>query len=697
MELGLTGETKSNEEIAKDTAESSTDILPKVEGELLKDHIKNAWEINRRHKIDIQERLVKCLYARKGEYTPTQSAQIQSRGGSEPIYYKLTGTKCRAASAWIRDTLMPAGNENTFSIEPTTLPDLPLGLDNQVREQAKARATAMIQQGVMAADVQAVVDFIEQMRCEAVKQTKNKARKRAQKMEEKISDLMDEGAWQEAFEEFIEDFVVYPTAFIKGPYVKRVKNLKWGKGWQPEVTEQLTISWRRVSPFDIYPSPFSKTVQEGNLIERLRLDRTTLHAYIGNPGYDEDEIRMALNEYDIGGLREWIWEDFERERLESSTSFIHDDKDLIDALHFWGPVPGHMLKDWGYEGKVNGKPIDDDKPYEVDAVLVGNYVIRCVVNDDPLGMRPYHSASWDSVPGTLWGVALPEQMEDVQKMINGCFRALADNMALSAGPQIYVFTDMLAEGEAVSTMHPFKIWQFVTTMTGGAQRDPIGFFQPDSHATELLGIMSNMEQRADDVTNVPRYSYGNEKISGAGATATGLGMLMQGAAKGIRRAISNIDANIIRPTVYQTFCYVMVHDDDTTIKGDCKVVPRGAAALLVREQTLTKLQTLLGQLTNPIDNQIVGLNGRATLLREIFRLLGVDMDDVIPSEEELQKMQEAMQMQAQAAAGQEAGGGEAGMPSIDPQASPQAALAGNQSQGEMNRQEGPLKSAAGGY
>lgn len=638
--IGLTKEPVAQ---GVEAQEHNVSTLLTIPGSELAGHVKDAWQTNRRHKLTIQSRLIDCLRARKGVYSDQQRAEIESQGGAKPIYMKLTGTKCRAASSWVRDILLPAG-ERPFSVSPTSIADLPDELDNAIREKAKQEATALIRNGDMDGDVMAALDFIDRTRENALIATNDKAKARALKMERKIADYMDEGNWDSAFEEFIEDFVTYPTAFIKGPYVRKTRTLKWGKGYTAEPTDEIGLAWRRISPFDLYPGPFARNLQDGDMIERLRLTQAQLYEMIGVQGYDEDRIRQVLQDYNTGGLRQWIWEDFERERLESDTSFIIDNDDTIDVLHYWGKVKGSVLKDWGHKQK----DLDPDKMYEVDCMLIGDVVVRAVLNDDPLGKRPYHHACWDSVPGSLWGVALPEQMEDHQSMVNACARALASNMALASGPQVAVLTDMLAEGESVGTMRPFKIWQMKSSMTGNSGK-PIEFFQPDSNADQLMKVMEQFNNWSDDVTNVPRYSYGNENITGAGATATGLSMLMNSAAKGIRRAIANIDAYVIRPTVYQTFVHIMLHDEDDSIKGDCKIVPRGAAALLIKEQNLTRLQTFLAQTANPLDTQIINMKRRAKILREVARIMDLPTD-VVPTDEELERAeQEAAVAQQQQA------------------------------------------------
>lgn len=613
-------------------------------GEMLASHVQKTWETNRRHKEKLTYRLLECLRARKGEYSEYQLGMMRATGGSNPVYLKLTGTKCRAASAWIRDVLMPSG-DTPFMIRPTELPELPRQLSDAAREQARQEAIGLLQMGVLE-NMDETLAFIEKTRDLIKEQLDKDAHERAKRMQEKITDLMQEGGWESAFEEFIEDFVTYPTAFLKGPFIKKVRTLDWdtANGFEPQVVDELVLGWERKSPFDIYPAPYQSNLQKGDFIEHIRFTKEALFNCIGIPGYNEENIRSCLDEYDNGGLEEWVWQDYEKAKLENDSWYIFSDKSMIDGLHFWGTASGKMLKDWGVEG---ASKLDDEKHYQIEAIKVGQHIIRAELNDSPTGMRPYHHACWDAVPGSIWGIALAEQMEDNQKIVNACARALMDNMALASGPQCMVITDMLAEGESIQTMYPFKIWQAKLAANAPNSIKPIDFFQPNLNADQLLKVLETIERKADDVTNVPRYSYGNDKGMGAGDTSSGLAMLMNAAAKGIRRAVSNIDSNCLRPTVYQTYVHVMLYDPDTTLKTDCKVAPKGAVSLLIKEQNLVRLQTFLNQTTNPIDAQIIGMRGRAKILREIAKLMSLDVDEIIPSDDELQAMEMQQQMMAQ--------------------------------------------------
>jgi hypothetical protein len=112
-------------------------------------------------------------------------------------------------------------------------------------------------------------------------------------------------------------------------------------------------------------------------------------------------------------------------------------------------------------------------------------------------------------------------------------------------------------------------------------------------------------------------------------------MLMGSAGKGIRQVVMHIDNDIIRRIVERQFIYNMRYDDDESIKGDIRIVARGVVNLAVKETVNMRRLEFLNATGNEIDMQIVGVEGRAALLREIAKGLSMPVDDIVPSKEKL--------------------------------------------------------------
>lgn len=613
--------------------------------------VRGAWGRNKLAKEQIDLKLLACLRARRGVYSPGEIAMKQQAGGVNIVWYDLTETKCRAASAWIREIVLPVG-ERPWSVSPTPIPDLPLPFKKTIVAKSIEQATQLMLQiaeqggGVMEREEyrRVVADIGEKLRLDAEHEYERAAKKRAKRMERVIADRLAQGNWEPALDEFVEDFVTYPAAILKGPIYQRHKRLEWGEGYTPKVSDRPAQTWERVSPFDIYPAPGSRNPQQGDFIERIRFWREELYALKGLPGYQDEEIDKALMDYSAGHLEGWLWTEAERQRLEQESLYMWlSPPGVIDALNYWGSVPGWKLISWGVDGVE-----DPTRDYEVNVVLCGKYVLYAALNPNPVGQRPYRKACYDEIPGAFWGRSIPELCETSQKMCNVIACSLADNISMASGPMVWVHADRFADGEQTMEIIPWKVWQLKSDSTQGVNPG-IGFFQASDNSANLMSTMDKWELRADDATGIPRYSYGNERVGGAGDTATGLSMLMNNAAKGLRRAISNIDLNVIAPTIGDTFVNEMLYNPDESIKGDCIVVPRGAAAILIKESAQARRTQFLGMTANPIDMEIIGVRGRATVLRETAAAMELPVDEVVPSDEELIQRQQ-QQAQAQQAA-----------------------------------------------
>lgn len=620
-------------------------------------HIRKTWGDNKLAKYKIERRMLNCLRARRGEYSSEALAQIQANGGTNIVWADLTETKCRGASAWIREILLPAG-ERPWALQPTPLPDLPRGLKMAIVDKAVAEAQQVMQQMAQSAGVvmeksqfrETVADLGKKLRKQAELELKKSSEQRARRMEDKIADNQAQGLWEEAMDGFVEDFVTYPAAILKGPVYQRHKRLEWGKDWTPKVSNNPAQTWERVSPFDAYPAMGAKTCQDGDFIERIRFQRKQLYDLKGLPGYQDDQIEQALLDYTNGHLEGWLWTESERQRLEKESTYLFlTPPGLIDALNFWGSVPGWKLASWGVSADL-----EPDRDYEVNCLLIGKYVVYCALNPDPLGTRPYFRACYDEIPGAFWGRSIPDLCSVHQQMCNACACALADNMGAASGPMGWIHMDRLAEGEQSIDISSWKMWQLRSDPSQGVNPG-VGFFQPNDNSEKLMRVYAEWEQRADDATGVPRYTYGNGEQIGAGDTATGLAMLMNNAAKGLRRAISNVDMRVIQPSITIAFTYEMLYNPDQSIKGDCIIIPRGANAILIKETAQTRRTQFLSIVTgNPILANIVGEDGIAALLREVAVAMELPVDEIVPDEEGMQKrraqMAEAQQQQVAAAA-----------------------------------------------
>ena len=605
----------------------------------------------------IEDEIFTCLRDFNGEYSASDLSRIQEEGGSN-IFMNLTATKVRAAQSWIRDILL-SPNEDPFTIKPTPIPSLPEDLDSQLEDaftkeflQKKSEVTQEGQQPPTPKQVQDTISTLNRdkrdVRDAVLEEINLEALEQMKIMERKIKDDLKEGKWEDALSEFIEDFCIFPAAIMKGPVITKKEKLVWEAG-VPIVKEDFLFLNKRVNPIDVYPDPSGSCVQDGDFIEHMRLSKIELYSLKGIKGYNSEAIDKVLESNNDGSC--WFDTGIESEKAEEEKrgDMIDANDGIFHALHYWGVAKTEDIEDWGL---VIPDTEDENKYWEIEAILVGTEVIKCKLNDDPLKRRPYYKASYQNIPGAFWGRSLPSLMRDIQRMCNACARALASNMGLAAGPQIELYIDRLADAGDIEEIKPLKIWQ-VTNDPTGAQGRAINFFQVPSIANELLGVYEKFEQKADDATGIPRYSYGNERMGGAAQTAAGLSMLLESATKSIKDAIRHIDVGLIIPRVeYQFFWNIIKNKIPYT--GDIDVLALGSSTLTMKGAQTAKRQEFLQITANENDQKLMGPEGRAELLRQLGKDLGLTTK-IVPSrlelrkkiEEEKAQQQQMMEMQAQ--------------------------------------------------
>ena len=674
----------SNAELDKQDEEAAAQALqerqnqPMVLG--LSQHIRMCWDVAKIAKKPIEDEMLRALRQRNGQYEPDKLQQIKAQGGSE-IYMMITEVKCRAAESWLRDILLDSGTP-PWDITPTPIPDLS-PLDRQeIQDIFANEVLTMLQENQKAPTKEEMAQIKEMVSQDYRFKILQDAQNRADKMKLKIEDQFAQGGWADSFNDFITDLVTFPAAFIKGPIVRRQRTLGWktvAGRTVVEPTERLAPEFERVDPFRIYPEPGITRIEEGYLFEHHPLSRSDLSDLIGVPGYDEDAIRRILEE---GAGPSWINEDVELIKNEEERKFYSYMRptDVFDALEFWGKVSGKMLREWGL---TEEEVPDEAQEYDANVWMIGNYVIKAVLNYDPLGQKPYCKTSFIKCPGAFWGKGIPEIIEDIQNVCNAAARALVNNMGIASGPQVEVNLERIPPNEDITQMSPWKIWQ-VTNDPVGSSAPAVRFTQPEDNANTLVAVYDKFARLADDHSGIPAYLYGNTDVQGAGRTSSGLSMLMGAAGKGIRQVVGHIDGDVIKPIVQRQFVYNMRYDEDESIKGDVQVVARGAVNLAVKETVNVRRIEFLNATANEIDMSIMGRDGRAAILREVAKGLQMPVDELIPSRDKLAYQTRiaaaAEQAQAQMAAQQQPAGA-----ALQPDGAPKGGMEANT---VMNRSGG---------
>jgi hypothetical protein len=632
---------------AKQDAIAAQARAPSAETEFqpLAGFIRSEWDMMRRHRDTVagwSERLLVALRAFNGVYDSQKLAEIRKFGGSE-VYARLIAAKCRAASSLLRDVYL--GADRAWGLEPEADPPVP----PEVEQSIQTLILGELQQAAgigMQITPQQIRERLWGLMAKARVAAKKAAEEKANLAEDKIDELLTEGNFYGALADFLVDVPLFPYAVIKGPTVRMVFEVDWATG-RPVMRRKPKLWWERVSPFDIYWTPGAADIEDAAIIERTRLTRTDLNDLLDVKGFNVEAIRAVLDNYGRGGLSmEWDMAEGPRAILESREDPWFNQSKMISCLQYTGNVQGRMLIEHGFTEDDIPDPIRD---YAIEGWLIGPYLIKVQLGVSPRRRHKYYISSWEKVPGTPVGNAVPDQISDLQEVCNASMRAMVNNLSIASGPQVVVNDDRLAGLETGEDLYPWKRWHVTNPLMTSSSEKPVDFFQPQSNAQELLTVFKAIYDLSDDVSAIPKYLSGNSPGGGAGRTASGLAMLMGNASKILQTVCANIDRDVFNPALTNLVDLVLLTDTTGMLQGTETVTPKGVAVAMQKETMRQRQLEFLQVTANPIDMSIMGPKGRAAVLRNVSTTIGMPGEEIVPSTDEVQQQQ----AQAMANAGEE--------------------------------------------
>lgn len=629
------------EEAAKNKAivDAQKPLAPMVSN--LTAYLRRQWEAAKKEKFQFQDQILKNERAKKGEYDPDMLAQIKIIGAPE-IFMMITDAKLRSGEAWVKDIIQQPGELPPFAVSPTPIPTIPPEIENQFQAQFYQQAVGQAVNAAIASgqplDANMMMMNIQSLLPEVQKALKKAitdwSKDRCEDMTKQINDQFVEGGWYQALADCIPDILLH-TGIIKGPTPRMEKVRSYGNDSQGNLTvmfnDDVVMTYERKNPLDIYPGPGATNFNDRYLFDRMSYSPAQIGGFIGLPGFIEKEIRAVLQECAGGKMyKEWTEIDMDRAQAEGKNPDMIYDWEEMHVLEYWGEIQGKMLIEWDSDGSAGMKEKikDEDVYYPINAFMIGNHIIKAILNDENGGRKPYSKCSFVENANSFWGKGLPELINDVQRACNASARALLYNVGMASGPQVEVNEERLADGETAHLV-PWKRW-FVTNdmMLHGGKA--IEFWQPTFVSDKLIQVFNFYLKLADEHSGIPAYAHGDPQVGGAGNTASGLSMLMTQAARGIKLLIKNIDQKIIEDTVQRQFEWNVKQKKFRAIIGDVRVVAKGTSSLIAKEQQATRMAELLSITANPIDVQIMGMEGRRALLKQVVKTHEADPNEIVP-------------------------------------------------------------------
>ena len=237
-------------------------------------------------------------------------------------------------------------------------------------------------------------------------------------------------------------------------------------------------------------------------------------------------------------------------------------------------------------------------------------------------------------------------MSDLQESANAVLRAIVNNASISSGPQVVVNDDRILPTENSEELFPWKRWHARNDPVGSNTKAPIEFFQPNDNSQSLMNVFKMFVELSDDVSSIPRF-ISSQNPGNAGRTASGLSMLIQNANKMLQTVAANVDRDVFEGILRQLSDLILLTDTTGILTGEEDISVQGVTVAVQRETLRQRQLEFLQHTQNPVDIQIMGTKGRGTVLRSVSQTIGLDGDQVVPSEQELEAADAQQKQQAQ--------------------------------------------------
>lgn len=587
-------------------------------GDMVVSRFRKAREAKMPHYNDMMD----CLKLMNGQPLSAPS------GDGPDIVMDISSPIVKNIVGLIRDIFV-GSTAQPYTINATPVVELPEDVEAQLLEKIERELETFI--AINGGDVNAVRAQVSEMRAAVQLEENRKANVAAERLRTIIADRLYDADWEAQFIDFIDHFCIYPAAIMKAPAVNTRTVMRWD-GTTVSPTTETVRQVENISPFDFFPAPYATDIQTADyVIERRRLTRNELLQLGSASGYDVDVIAEVFEANPNGAPLPYGSVDDD----DISDTDIGDktDMDAFDALGYYGRIRNDLLAEYGIqfaEEEMHGAS-------EAEVWVVGGRVIKCLLNPDPLGRRPFFKACFEKVPSSFWGASPAMKLRDTQRVCTASVRALVRNMQYSSGPIGEVRKGAVKDGHAPNAIIPHTI-RVVEEDTFGSGAPAYRFYTVPSLSNELVALFDKFMGYGYELIGIPRVAFGSPQGLGTlGRTAGGVSIILNQSTKAIKQALRMIESGLIEPVVQEFINYEIRTSNDPDIRGDIRVYARGVSGLMEQESkngdlewALQSISSMVGVVDPTTGQPIVPATAVQRILYTMFKNKGLSTEGIFP-------------------------------------------------------------------
>lgn len=587
-------------------------------GDMVVSRFRKAREAKMPHYNDMMD----CLKLMNGQPLTAPS------GDGPDIVMDISSPIVKNIVGLIRDIFV-GSTAQPYTINATPVVDLPEDVEAQLLGKIERELETFI--AINGGDVGAVRAQVTEMRQAVQLEENRKASVAADRLRTIIADRLYDADWEAQFIDFIDHFCIYPAAIMKAPAVNTRTTMRWD-GTTVSPTTETVRQVENISPFDFFPAPYATDIQTADyVIERRRLTRNELLQLGSASGYDVDVIAEVFEANPNGAPLPYGSVD--DDDISDTAGGDKTDIDAFDALGYYGRIRNDLLAEYGIEfakEEMHGAS-------EAEVWVVGGRVIKCLLNPDPLGRRPFYKACFEKVPSSFWGASPAMKLRDTQRVCTASVRALVRNMQYSSGPIGEVRKGAVKDGHAPNAVIPHTI-RVVEEDNFGSGAPAYRFYTVPSLSNELVALFDKFMGYGYELIGIPRVAFGSPQGLGTlGRTAGGVSIILNQSTKAIKQALRMIESGLIEPVVQDFINYEIRTSNDPDIRGDIRVFARGVSGLMEQESkngdlewALQSISSMVGVIDPTTQKPIVPATAVQRILYTMFKNKGLSTEGIFP-------------------------------------------------------------------
>ena len=497
-------------------------------------------------------------------------APVKSRGPNRSrVSMNVVRGRCETAEGRFSDTMLPVDDKN-WALKVTPKP--------KMRDMQEDDRPAM-QQGQPITDANGKPARMKDVALDI----KTRAEKKMRGMELEIEDQLTECDFNGESRKLIGSASKMGTGILKGPSV--VKSVK--RNWRPETGQdesgfEKTVhvldtkednqpASKMVSVWNVYPSPdCGEDIAKASYIwEKDTIRPREVRELIGLPGYNEAQLMKVLEE------------------VPRKTSVTNDNRKNQYRVQSEQLTKGSLYERWEYHGDVSREDMEllgcecpEQKSVSACVVFINDRPVKAALNTLDTGDLPYDFFQWTKVSDEPWGVGIPYMMMWGQRVIDAAWRAMMDNAGDSAGVNLAIMGLEPADGKW--EIGGKRIWRPDAESEIDDIRKAITQFQIENNQEPLQRIIELNLRFIDLETSIPTIFQGEAQETPETLGATNI--MVDSANTSIRNRIKRYDDQVTRRHLRRYYDWNMQYNENSEIKGDFDVDPRGVSVLYEKDQ-----------------------------------------------------------------------------------------------------------------